>query len=339
MLLIITNQEDIHPNPVIDLLIEREIGFFRLNTESLFTHYDVVYEISKDKTFFEISYKDGSHSINSDQITCVWERRPCEPLATYDNFDNKEVSKLLLDEGDGFLKFFRYSMDNLPWIGDAVLERKAGSKILQKIIAKKIGFNIPKTVFTNRIKDLDLFESNEIAIKPISAFGLEKDQENSIIFYTSKKTKEDIKKSGKIGFRNTINFFESYIKKSHEIRVTYIKNEAFTVSINSQSFDVDKGSIDWRQGYDHGIQFKAIDIPKEIEQKCLEFLNYFGLMFGCFDFIVDENGTYHFLECNTNGQWMWIEEEAKLPISKKLADVFTSYAMNNKAIERIPYKL
>lgn len=327
MLLLITNQEDIHPNPVIDILIQRNIGFFRLNTESLFTHYDVTYEISLDKTYFEISYKDGSHSINSDQISCVWERRPCEPLATYDPFENKEISKLLLDEGEGFLKFFRYSMDKLPWIGDAILERKAGSKILQKIVAKDVGFSIPKTVFTNKIKDLDLFESEEIAIKPISAFGLEKDAQNSFIFYTTKKSKKEILKAGEIGFRNTINFFESYVDKSHEVRVTYIKDESFTVNINSQSFEKDKGSIDWRQGYDHGIAFTSIDLPADIEKKCVEFLNYFGLMFGCFDFIVDKQGHYHFLECNTNGQWMWIEEEAKLPISTKIADVFTEYAL------------
>jgi hypothetical protein len=46
------------------------------------------------------------------------------------------------------------------------------------------------------------------------------------------------------------------------------------------------------------------------------------LNFGCFDFIVDRNCNYIFLECNTNGQWMWLEEEAKLPISAAIAQIF-----------------
>ncbi len=56
--------------------------------------------------------------------------------------------------------------------------------------------------------------------------------------------------------------------------------------------------------------------------KCLLFLQHFNLNFGCFDFIVDKNGNYIFLECNTNGQWMWLEEEAKLPISAAIAQIF-----------------
>ena len=58
---------------------------------------------------------------------------------------------------------------------------------------------------------------------------------------------------------------------------------------------------------------------------CLEFLQYFNLEFGCFDFIVDQQETYHFLECNTNGQWMWIEDETQLPISKSIALFFKDH--------------
>ena len=68
----------------------------------------------------------------------------------------------------------------------------------------------------------------------------------------------------------------------------------------------------------------------EIEVKCLQFLKYFDLNFGCFDFIIDENGNFHFLECNTNGQWMWLEEEADLKISEKLCEIFEREIKNSK---------
>lgn len=325
MLLIITNEEDIHPNPVIDHLLLKKVPFFRLNTENLYTHYDISYRIDNDSTYFEISYKTKEHKISSKEISCVWERRPCEPLATYDPYDEK-ISKVLLEEGEGFLRFFRYSLDNIPWIGDAVLERKAGSKILQKIIAKQVGFKIPSTLFTNSINDVKNFQADTIAIKPISAFGVEKNDTENIIFYTTKHKKENILKLGEKSLRNNVNFFEEYIDKDFEVRVTIVVDEAFSVKINSQNFENDKGRIDWRQGYDHGISFKATEIPFEVKQKCFSFLKYFGLTFGCFDFIVSKTGEYFFLECNTNGQWLWIEEEANLPISKKIAEVFEKYS-------------
>jgi glutathione synthase/RimK-type ligase-like ATP-grasp enzyme len=43
------------------------------------------------------------------------------------------------------------------------------------------------------------------------------------------------------------------------------------------------------------------------------------LNFGCFDFIVTPEGEYVFLECNPNGQWLWIEMETGYDISKIMA--------------------
>jgi glutathione synthase/RimK-type ligase-like ATP-grasp enzyme len=44
------------------------------------------------------------------------------------------------------------------------------------------------------------------------------------------------------------------------------------------------------------------------------------LNFGCFDFIVDENDNVFFLECNSNGQWLWIEEDTGMDISGAIAE-------------------
>jgi|TARA_B110000908_G_C10228315_1_gene439200 glutathione synthase/RimK-type ligase-like ATP-grasp enzyme len=321
VLLIITNEADIHPNPVIDILNKKGLPFFRFNTDKILADYDVLYEISNKKTFFEIKYKNYEKSITSDQITCVWERRPMEPLATYDHYEDEKIKKIILDEADGFIKFFRYSLTNVYWIGHPIIERQAGSKILQKIVAKNIGFKIPDTVFSNQFSSIKIFENKNVAVKPIYSFDIES-KGGSLVFYTSKKTHNDLLSLGENSFRNNINFIEEYKDKDYELRVTAVDGKCYTAKIESQKLDKDKGAVDWRQGYDHGITFKKTIIPKEIELKCLLFLKHFNLNFGCFDFIVDLNGNYTFLECNTNGQWMWLEEEAKLPISAAIAKAF-----------------
>lgn len=127
---IITNEADIHPNPVIDILNSQDLPFFRFNTDKILTDYDVLYEISNEKTFFEIKYKNYDKSITSEQITCVWERRPMEPLATYDHYDDEKVKKVILEEADGFIKFFRYSLSNVFWLGHPIIERQAGSSVI-----------------------------------------------------------------------------------------------------------------------------------------------------------------------------------------------------------------
>lgn len=321
MLLIITNEADIHPNPVIDILNSQKLPFFRFNTDKILTDYDVLYEISNERTFFEIKYKKYDISINSEQITCVWERRPMEPLATYDHYDDEKVKKVILDEADGFIKFFRYSLSNVFWLGHPIIERQAGSKILQKIVAKNIGFQIPDTIFSNQFTSIKKFENKSVAIKPISSFDIEATGGN-IVFYTRKKHYSDLLNIGENSFRNNINFLEEYIEKDYELRVTVIKDSCFSAKIESQKLGAEKGAIDWRQGYDNGITFTKTEIPQEIELKCSLFLQHFNLNFGCFDFIVTKTNNYIFLECNTNGQWMWLEEEAKLPISEAIAQIF-----------------
>lgn len=325
MILLITNQLDSHPNLVIEKLNAANVPLFRLNTDCLLTDYDITYYLSNDKTAFTIKYKNGSHTISSDDITCVWERRPMEPLYTLDSFEDKNVEKIVLEEADGFMRFFRYALTGLDlfWIGHPINERRAQSKILQKIVAKQIGFNIPKTLFTNDYSTICQSDFNNLAIKPIFSDHIPYDDSGDLVFYTRRVSKQQIQDLGQPSFENTINFIEEYTEKSYELRVTVIKDECFSAKIDSQIQEEEEGAVDWRQGYDYNIKFSQTTIPETIARKCIEYLRYFDLNFGCFDFIVDKEGNYIFLECNTNGQWGWLEEEANIPISKKFTDVFT----------------
>jgi D-alanine-D-alanine ligase-like ATP-grasp enzyme len=86
--------------------------------------------------------------------------------------------------------------------------------------------------------------------------------------------------------------------------------------------DAASGGVDWRAGYTstRGIPQAAIETPSPLHDFCLAYLGELNLNFGCFDFIVDDNDTPWFLECNPNGQWMWIEEDTGLPISRAIAE-------------------
>ena len=51
-----------------------------------------------------------------------------------------------------------------------------------------------------------------------------------------------------------------------------------------------------------------------------------GLSFACYDFIVDDDDQVYFLEVNSAGQWMWLEDELGLPISNRIAKILTEKA-------------
>ena len=102
--------------------------------------------------------------------------------------------------------------------------------------------------------------------------------------------------------------------------MTAVGDKTFACRIDSQAQQDDTGKIDWRQGYGHGISWSVFDLPEDIARKCLAYLRRMGLNFGCFDFIVTPSGEYVFLECNPNGQWLWVELETGLPISRAIAE-------------------
>lgn len=68
------------------------------------------------------------------------------------------------------------------------------------------------------------------------------------------------------------------------------------------------GEVDWRPTtMDH--LHEIIEPPPDIEEKCRAMLTELGIPWGAFDFIVDDSGKWWFLECNPNGQWLWIQQK------------------------------
>jgi glutathione synthase/RimK-type ligase-like ATP-grasp enzyme len=144
------------------------------------------------------------------------------------------------------------------------------------------------------------------------------------VFYTSKIESASLADVPEEAFIQTVSFVQNYIEKLFELRITVVKDRIFACKIDSQILDEDKGKIDWRQGYDYGLKHEIYDLPQQIKDQCLMFLQRLGLNFGCFDFVVTPTGEYVFLECNPNGQWLWIELETGMKISEAISEVLVN---------------
>lgn len=75
----------------------------------------------------------------------------------------------------------------------------------------------------------------------------------------------------------------------------------------------------WRADYD-SLRYEATDVPEAVRRGVLALMGALGLRFGALDFLVDLQGTHHFLEVNPNGQWGWIEVATGMPIAAAIAD-------------------
>ncbi|GHV66141.1 hypothetical protein FACS1894199_08950 [Bacteroidia bacterium] len=326
MILIITNKEDAHPTPVIEYLSGKQFSFasspiFRLNTEALLTDYQFNWGCNDAGIDFYIKNVETGLELRGHEVTAVWERRPEVPTQLLvDNLP--EINKHNLEEGRGFLSFLCYYLKDVFSIGSVVYDRVSASKMLQLKVAKELGMKVPATCFSNRKADVLAFAQDfeYVLLKPISNGNIWLGKEYEYVFYAQKVKSSALDTHPEEMFSQTVSFVQNYIEKQYELRITVVNNEVFACKIDSQLLDDDKGKIDWRQGYNHGLKHEPIDLPENITHFCRRYLEKMNLHFGCFDMIVTPNNEYVFLECNPNGQWLWIELETGMKISVAIAN-------------------
>jgi glutathione synthase/RimK-type ligase-like ATP-grasp enzyme len=117
------------------------------------------------------------------------------------------------------------------------------------------------------------------------------------------------------GLKYCPSYFQKYINKDHEIRLTIIGENCYCSKIISED------NVDWRR-QNNLVSYEAYSIPKKIEESCFALMKKLNLRFGCID-ILNYNGQYHFLEINSNGQWLWLEQELNFPISDSILTELT----------------
>lgn len=331
MILIFTNKEDGHPTHVIQYLNKWQVPVFRINSECLLTDYRFSWWANEQDCDFHIRNIKNGLEMFGHQITAIWERRPEIPSELPFVSELEEVNKHNIEEAHGFLSFIRYYLKDIYSIGSIVEDRPASSKMLQLSIAHQLGMLIPSTCFSNEKEPIaHLAEQHKyLSLKPISNSSVFLNGEEEFVFYSQKAASKDLLQQPEEAFTQTVSFVQNYVEKAYELRITVINQDVIACKIDSQIQDDDKGKIDWRQGYDYNLKHEILELPENIRQFCLAFLQRMKLNFGCFDFIVTPEGEYVFLECNPNGQWLWIELETRYDISKIMARNLAKYEKIN----------
>jgi len=327
MILIFSNKEDVHPTPVISWFVENQIPFFRFNTEALLTDYEFNWWCNEKGTDFYIKNIKNGFSVKGSDITAVWERRPNSPDKLSIEHTSKEINKHNIEEAIGFLSFLRFYLSDIFSIGSIIFDRVANSKMLQLKYAQELGMQIPVTCFSNKKSDIiEIAKAFDyVALKPIDSSSVSTSDDKQYIFYTQKADARQLHSISEESFYQTISFVQNYIEKEFELRITVVCNEIFACKIYSQNQVDEKIKIDWRQG--DNLRHEIFELPLAIKKLCFDFLHKMKLNFGCFDFIVTPKGDYVFLECNPNGQWLWIELETGMKISHSIGKALTLHKL------------
>lgn len=307
MILILSDQFDIHADIVIQKLSTESIPFFRfnLNVDAL-----------KSST---ITFESGSWTIkqngvvNSNDVSCVWCRRPFVELTLEEQQVTTVDFKIWKNEWNKTLLGLYNSLKHVPWLNPLRKAYKGENKYYQMDIATEVGFELPATIVSNDKTELLRFTRDHggAILKLMSQEIYTYDDSTFLGFYTNRISLDDLQDFNNQSENPVV--LQQYIEKEHEVRYTVVGDCHYVCCIDSQKSEYAKS--DWRR-YDipHTPHF-AIDAPVEIRHKVQNFMKRLDLEYGALDFIVTPDGRWVFLEINCMGQWLWIEQLTSLPIS------------------------
>lgn len=250
------------------------------------------------------------------------ELRPCEisgifvhhPLVNIPEEIPKDSldSEIILSSWRNLLDWLEATLPDSLWMNKPSASRTSVSPLKQLKIAHEVGFAVPSSCFTNDVAFLEEFAEKHpsIVVKP-GPLGIHMPQRRILAHIV------DVPALPKANLIIAPCFFQSYVEKEYELRVHVIRDEIYACKIDSQSNE--KTRVDWRNYDIAHTPHWPFELDGSIADMCRRITTQLGLTFGVLDLIVAKDGTTVFLECNSQGHWIWIEELTRLPITKAVS--------------------
>jgi glutathione synthase/RimK-type ligase-like ATP-grasp enzyme len=292
-LMAITHSKD----KTVDYLMHKyksRVKWFRLNADLLDT-YDITMTVNG------LIIRCSEYEVADNQIDSVLYRKIVYPeLAQY----YSEYIPLLQRDILSFVEGIAETLGSTCLSRPSLL-RRAENKLVQLNEAKIAGFSIPHSLITNSSNEATNFTiTYPSVIKPLSTGVVRNSLVNGIIQTNLVDLNRPIEHLG-----SSPSYFQEYKKKDDgEYRVTFVGRDYVAVRIDSNH------SVDWRKR-EAINKYEVVDLPYSLIKKCYDLMDRLGIAFGAFDFI-RTGMDYYFLEVNPNGQWLWLEQELKTPISE-----------------------
>ncbi|MFF2482940.1 MvdC/MvdD family ATP grasp protein [Paenibacillus sp. NPDC058071] len=262
------------------------------------------YRINISSTGVRIA--NNEFDIHGNDINAVYYRKVAYPdLSLYEPALHSLMQREIMAVVEGLAE----SLGSIALTRPSIL-RRSENKLVQLNLAHRIGFRIPESLITNDNKSaLHFIKQDPAIVKPL-ATGRVKRGDTEWILQTN-QVDQTIPIEG---LEISPSYFQKYIPKVNgEYRVTFVGDDVYTVRINSNN------PVDWRKKGSLNV-YSVTDIPKQLLFQCQALMKELSLEFAAFDFI--HNGEeFVFLEANPNGQWLWLEQILKIPISQSILKV------------------
>ena len=330
-LLIVTSASDIHADVVIrELQKKSKINPIRLNTETFIKNSQYFYEWKSSGELNKQLLGVRNSLKNIRDIGVIWWRKP-DRYDVFPEVTDAWAIKYCQQETESLVQSLAGLYPDAKWVNHYYKLRFPSHRINQIPTAKELGITIPPTVVTNSYKAACQFvaQQGKCVIKPLRYSGF-LHQGKQYACYTRPidlETLEEFKES----IRLAPIFLQKRISKKAEYRVTLIGKHDFVCRIDAKHLNDADIALDWRAIAPEKLIHLPGKLPNTYLEKLHQMLDIFGLNFGAFDIIRDEDDTLYFIELNPNGQWYWIEILTGMPMVSAIIELIENLANQDRS--------
>ena len=309
MIIILSTSDNFHANLVQGKLESHGLDFLRVNSD----------QIPIDKCFFSNegfgSLDIYGRNINLSDISGVFVHHPRIIVSNAIGTDSLDRA-LFRSSWVNFLNWIECFIPCIKWVNSLSKIRLSSSVFNQLDLAKRVGFEVPRTCFSNDLLKIKTFFGNniDVILKTGPLQGLFMPGKRILANIVSlKNIDEDI-------ISKSPCLFQEYIDKSFELRVHLVDDKIFSCKIDSQFSENKKTRVDWRNYSISDTPHTPFELDDISSGRIKDIAKALGLRLGIFDFIVTKNQKLIFLECNSQGYWSWIEDLTGLKITDAVVD-------------------
>lgn len=263
---------------------------------------------------FESYFTVNNNQIDFDAPTIIWNRyKSCFNPNWENPVDGDQAKRYWKSQWLDLMQGIETLFKNAVKFNSVAALSLSENKIFQTSIAIKVGFELPKTVITNSLMGIKKNIGDQVLFKPLNGTQYETGKHayaTRINLISDNVHSEELRVAPGI--------FQIYEDKSYELRVVSLNGNNHAIKINSQ--DNELTATDWRKAQLLNM-YEPYQIPDSISEMLNLYLNMAGLKYGVFDFIVNDDKKYIFLECNPDGQWLYYSDASKLNVESDFASM------------------
>lgn len=310
--LILSRSDDVHADAVQRALEDRGLETIRLNADAFVVEEPPLVGASFGAG--QPTLDDGTFATN---VRSVFVHQP--RIAVPEDVGTDDADRSLV--ASGWLSYMRWLERRFAgalWVNRPAASRESGHTLTQLEIAAANGLRVPRTLHTNDIGRLREFarRCDRLIVKPGNIEGARLGERWLLAHVVEPEslTHKDLVRSPCL--------FQEYMEKAYEVRAHIIEGDVIACRIDSQASP--RTRIDWRNYDFANTPHFPVSLPEKVAASCVRLVSELGLEMGVLDLIVTPGGETVFLECNSQGHWLWIEHLTGLPITRRLADCLAS---------------